>query len=239
MKEIKSIIELTKYVNNIQKLDDEIDRIIAGYKDYAETITDIAGPVRSIISIFTLAREIKFKKFLKGFATAVNSNTVDERYLSNLERYLSLDRNLGLVAEIIDSSLEAKSSKCSLVLGYFAGDILNSSKELEYKDMVLVNSLRIMLDNDIDYFLNIYEHFKDRAFEEEIRVHDTRQEFEQFPYPIVEMENTIEKLKGVQALGYGVGGLGNVGNAWGAFKFNENSTYLYVVLNKVLKEHVA
>lgn len=238
MKESYQIIELTKIINQVQKIDDEIDRILDGYKDYTETFSDLIGPVKSIISIFNFAKKMKFKKFIKGFAMAINKNQIDDSYFVKLERYLNNEKNVSFIAETIDSAIEAKSQKSAVILGFYAGIILNLSKNLEYKDMVLINALRIMFDNDIDIFLCIYDRFKDRAFEGEIRVHDTKQEFIQIPYEILEMENTIEKLKGVQAFSYDVGGMGNVGNAWGAFKFNDVTTYIYDAIKSILRERI-
>ncbi|WP_164489514.1 hypothetical protein [Rummeliibacillus sp. TYF005] len=47
-----------------------------------------------------------------------------------------------------------------------------------------------------------------------------------------ELENSIEKLKRLQVLGYGVGGLGNFGNAWGAFQINEYSHEFFNIIKK-------
>ncbi|MEH6949634.1 hypothetical protein V7068_21855, partial [Bacillus sp. JJ634] len=95
-------------------------------------------------------------------------------------------------------------------------------------DMVILNALKIMNNKDLDYFCLLYEHFSNKEVPEytSLRVHDLKEEFNSLAVPIFECENTIEKLKGVQVIGYDAGGLGGVGNAWGSFKFNENSHYL-------------
>ncbi|WP_239614695.1 hypothetical protein [Cohnella mopanensis] len=239
MIEVKSIVDLTQYVGrHLSSIDDEIDRILEGYKDYTDTLVDIAGPIKALVKIYSLSKRIKFKKFIKGFSEAVQLETVNEVYINRLERYLSRQENLEHIAEIVDSSIETKSSKCSSVLGYYAGLILNETRELVYSDLVMINALKVMVDSDLKYFLLIYERFHSRAFDYEVRVRDTKDEFEQFGYPVFELENTIEKLKSSQAIGYDVGGLGNVGNAWGAFKFNENTKYMYETIKSILKEHV-
>jgi hypothetical protein len=137
---------------------------------------------------------------------------------------------LEYIAEIIDSSIKAKSSRCSAIMGYYAGVILKELREIQYKDMVLLNALNVMNNKDLDYFCLLYERFSDR--EGRLRVYDMQDEFNSLGVPVFELENTIEKLKAVQVIGYDVGGLGGVGNAWGSFKFNENSHYLYEILTK-------
>lgn len=52
----------------------------------------------------------------------------------------------------------------------------------------------------------------------------------QLGFRINELEMTIDKLKNVQVFSYDIGGMNNVGNAWGAFEINENSDHLWNVI---------
>lgn len=61
------------------------------------------------------------------------------------------EQNLEFTAELIESSIHTKSSKCSAILGYFAAIIRTETKELEYKDYVVMNVLKTMIDKDVIY----------------------------------------------------------------------------------------
>lgn len=63
-------------------------------------------------------------------------------------------------------------------------------------------------------------------------VFDIRSEIKKMGIKLIEMEDTVEKLKTVQAIGYDIGGYGNIGNSWGAFMFNEYSDRLYDLIKK-------
>lgn len=233
MAENRQIKLITDLVKHASWLDDKIDDVIEPYKDYTETIQDIVMPLKILMPAISLAKGIKFKRFLRKFAEKVNEGTVGEEFLGRLNSYLQREANLEHIADIISSSVETKSSICSAILGYYAGLTLNDSSIICYKDMVILNALKIMNNSDINNFLLVFERFNEtnRSVNSQ-RVHDLKEEFEGFGVSVFELENTIEKLKSIQVIGYDVGGLGGVGFAWGSFKFNENTQYLYDVIKK-------
>ncbi|MGG6362656.1 hypothetical protein ACQ5SI_26275 [Peribacillus frigoritolerans] len=230
----KAITDFTKDASKyVSKLDDSFDEWISPYKDFTDTLGDIKTPLTPLLSVTSLAKRLKFKSFLKNFAAIVDEDCVTDAHIEKLERYLRREINLTYIAEIIDSSIESKSHKSSAIMGYYAGTILKELREIQYKDMIVLNALKLMNNKDLENFILLYEKFFNEVeMLRSLRVHDSRDKFENLGVPVFELENTIEKLKGVLILGYDVGGLNNVGNAWGTFKFNENSFYLYELITK-------
>ncbi|WP_409289644.1 hypothetical protein [Peribacillus sp. SCS-37] len=232
MAEENSIQLVTNLVRNAAVLDNKIDELLNPYKDYTDTLGDIVLPLKITISTLNIARLRKFKSFLKGFANMVDSDNVNEQYIRKIENYLSKEMNLDFIAETVDSAIEAKSTKCSAILGYFAGTILLGLDDIQYKDTTIVNALKIMNNIDISHFFKIYKKFYNpQVVKRSFRV-SMDEQFSDLGIDTFELESTIEKLKAVQVLGYDSGGLGNVGNAWGAFRFNDNSTYLSEIISK-------
>lgn len=229
MDETKALVEFTRYLNKVKDFDDELDKILEPIKDYSDTLGDIVAPVKSFFSIFTLAKKLKFKSFLKQYSKAIQNSNISEDYFKLMESYLRNRKNFEFIAEVIDSSIESKSTKCSALLGYFAAQVLENLIDVEYKHTVIVNALKIMVDEDLEYFIALYKKFR-RSHDNKFRVHDMKEEFTNMGFPLFELENTIEKLKNIQVYGYDIGGWGGVGNAWGAFAFNKNTDYLWEVI---------
>ncbi len=232
-----SIVEVTKFVvSNVEKLDDVVDDALSSITDYTDTVGDLLAPIKSLLKIYSLAKKIKFKSFLKSYASNINeSMDICENDFDKLRKYVSDQRNLEFIADIIDNAINSKSTLCSAILGYYAGSILSKSKVVENKDFIIINALKIMSDYDVDNFLKLhdfivteYRRHPERIF---FRIHDMKKTNE-IGVESFDLELTIEKLKSVQAIGYEVGGLNNVGNAWGAFKFNDITYYLHEIIKK-------
>ena len=150
--------------------------------------------------------------------------------MRKMREYLNNEKTLIYISDLIASSVQSQSADCSGVMGYYASLLLKNSQVINYQDMVVLNALKIMTKKDLENFLKLYGAFSNS--EGIIRVIDKENEFQEFGVPIFEMENTMEKMKNVQVFGYDIGGIGGVGNAWGAFKFNDNTRYFYDILMK-------
>lgn len=62
--QIKLITDLVKHAS---WLDDRIDDLIKPFKDYTDTIQDIVLPLKILMPAISLAKGIKFKRFLRSF----------------------------------------------------------------------------------------------------------------------------------------------------------------------------
>lgn len=232
----KQVNQIVEFIQKSSILDDNIDELFAPIKDYTDTIGDIITPVKIGITAFNLSRKRKFKRFLEGFAINLKNENLTDENLIKFQKYLSNDSNLEFIAEVIESSIKSKSSKCSAIMGYYASLILSKSIDVQYQDLVMLDALTNINDMDLKNFYFLYKKLKNSKTVG-FRVYDMNDEFNNFLIPKFELENTIEKLKGLQVLGYDVGGLSNVGNAWGAFEFNEYSHHFYktIVDSKILE----
>ena len=208
----------------------EIEKFLLPIIEYGG---DIAGPLKIFRSLVTLTSRIKFESFLKGLAQAYSECEIKEKHFKELELFLRKDINYFYISDTIQNAVNSKSLKCSMVLGCYAGEILLNYRDIDYKDTVILNALSICNDFDIDNFLKLYGYYsrilKDHP-NECFRTSDDADIPSRLNVDIFSLENTIEKLKSVQVIGYDVGGIGNVGNAWGAFCFNENTEIFYQVL---------
>ena len=233
MNEAKDIIELTKRVaSNTYRLDDLVDEATAPIKDYTTTASGFAAPIRTFASLQSVANKMKFRRFLMSYAAKVNANQEAVQDLFRLESFLTNTKNLELIAATIDAALNAKAMRCSSILGYFAGDIIASKRNVEYKDFIIVNALEHLLEDDLANFVNLYEYCTHENRYDGYRTCDMPEELSGLGAPLFQLELTIEKLKSVLVIGFGVGGFENVGNAWGAFRFNENSDYFYALVKQ-------
>jgi hypothetical protein len=234
MKGKEELIEWTKEIIDYNDYDQLLEKVVGEIDEHSETLGDIVTPVKSTLKILTLAKKIKFKKFLQVYSRTVNSSiNLSEEKVSRLNKYLSKEKNFEFVAEIIDSAIFSKSSLSSSIMGFIAGKILSKEKEITYQDIIALNSLKIMVNEDITNFIQLYDFVSDNYNREKtLRIYDLKEDLEESLHSIstFELELTIEKLKNVQALSYDVGGMSNLGNAWGTFKINQNTDYLYEII---------
>lgn len=163
---------------------------------------------------------------------SVNNKEIKENIIKKLGSYLKKDKNIEFIQETINSAINAKSIRCSGILGYYSGIIISKSKELEYKDYAIINALRIMIDKDLSNFVKLYDYIVTHQMTDEmIRTYDINNELEShLQVNIFELEQTIEKLKNIQLFSFSIGGYGDSGNSWGTFKVNDNTTYLYEII---------
>jgi hypothetical protein len=200
------------------------------FADLLDEVGILSGPVKFVIKIIDYGKQKKFKVFIKNLYTEYSYGNCEDKDMEKLNEYLKRPKNLNFIVETIDSAVNSKSINCSSLLAIFAGKILKQRDNIEYKDFVIINALRIMLDDDLQNFKKLYELLHNGEVEG-FRTSDMKEELESNNFKIFELEQTIEKLKSVQVLGYDIGGAGNVGNAWGAFVFNDNSHLLYSIVN--------
>lgn len=147
---------------NIERIDDVIDNALAPFKDYVDTASELVKPINTIREIVTLVKRNRLKEFASNYAKKINQNVyVNEKERKNIEKYMEKDENRELLGNIIDSALNSNCNKCSAILGYYAGKILNELINIEYKDMIIVNALRSMNDYDLKYFYKLYQYIKD------------------------------------------------------------------------------
>ncbi|MBQ0139986.1 MAG: hypothetical protein KBT36_11850 [Kurthia sp.] len=186
--------------------------------------------VKGLQSCVQISSRIRLNSFLKNFAMTADGEGVTEEQMRKMWKYLNDEKTLIYISDLIASSVQSQSADCSGVMGYYAGSLLKNSQAINYQDMVVLNALKIMTKNDLENFLKLYGVFSNS--DGIIRVFNKEREFQEFGVPIFEMENTMEKMKNVQVFGYDIGGIGGVGNAWGAFKVNDNTHYFYNILMK-------
>lgn len=208
-------------------------------KDTSDLIGTVSTTYEMMKHIYLFYERKKFEAFIIELYKKFHSRELEEGFDSKkLNEYFSNPINIEHMSQIIDSSLHSQAIKCSAILGSYAGGILLNQKKIEYRDKVVLNALKVMNDNDLINFIKLYQFVKSHPslrvdhLREEFRTIELQKEIESLHIEHFELELTIEKLKGVQAIGYGVGGFGNVGNAWGVFILNINSDYLYEIVVK-------
>ena len=238
MNEGKEIIEFTKgLISNTAKIDDIIDKAIEPIKDYTDTLGDIIGPVKAFISIINLKRKATFKAFIMNYSEQLeNGYIMDEEETGRLENFFQNKHNLQYVVEVIDSAVNAKSFKGAALLGVIAGKVIKAKGEITFDQVSLAETLRVMTDFDIENFVTLYEYLPviGRTHEEtnEYRTRDFYDDDNQNKIKVdrMSLEMTIEKLKRTNGLTYSEGGIGNAGNAKGAFETNDVTNELYSLI---------
>lgn len=219
----KSVDFTTKFNNFVEPVTPILDAtglIISG-------VTPIINGLQSLIHI---SSRLRFNKFLKHFSMTADVGNLTEKQTIKMRKYLNNEKNLIYISDLISSSIQSQSADCSGVMGYYAGLLLKNSQAINYQDTVVLNALKVMTKRDLDNFIQLYVTFS--GFKKVIRTFDEKSKFEEFEVPIFEMENTIEKMKNIQVFGFDIGGIDGVGNAWGAFEFNENTHYFHDILIK-------
>lgn len=148
------LINLTQgLLSNLDKIDNYVDELLEGYKDYADTVSDIVTPAKTLNNLLTLGRKIKLKGFLKNYARQINEHRdVDE---GKLRAYFTQQRNVETIADIIDCALNGRSVICSSLLGVLAGKCLTDNSRLSYEDAAVAYALRSFQDIDLYNFIII------------------------------------------------------------------------------------
>ncbi|MFN4149307.1 MAG: hypothetical protein ACK4IX_00035 [Candidatus Sericytochromatia bacterium] len=238
---INNLIKLTEQsLKHIGNLDDWIDQMFTPIKDYTDTAEDLLYPLKFLFALRSTVKIKRLKSFISDYAKTIENNEhISENRTEKLKDYFSKEKNIDCISEIIDSALISRSNKCSSLLGVLAGKLINEKRELTNIEVRISEALRIMLDIDLIHFHKLYNFIKTVQIPSEnkrsdFRTHDLYKEtdIDSLNLNRFDLECTIEKLKGIQVIGYKSGGFGNSGNSWGAFFFNENSKYLFELIDK-------
>lgn len=146
-----------KIIDNIEKIDDLVDSYFDPIKDYTDTAKDIFTPIKAIHSLYTLNKKRKFKNFLKAYAESLNDYNLNN--LENTERlkeYLKVERNFNFLNDLIVNAINAKSVYGSMLLGYYAGQILAENQQIGFKELIIIKRLKELNDFELSSLFKIY-----------------------------------------------------------------------------------
>lgn len=240
MASAQQIIEFSRNVlTNLSKLDDVLDKTLEPITDYTDTIQDISTPIKSFIAIIDFKRKLNLKAFIKSYSKELGeSYEINEKETIKLKNFFENKKNIIYISDIIDSAIQSKSLKSTSLLGVVAAKFIKDKNTINYIDLSIIESLRVMNDFDLENFKSLYEYlskiYNENKESNEFRTKDFYEK--QNPKTInmdrESLELTIEKLKRTNGLTYSVGGIGLIGNAKGAFEINQTTEKLY----KLIKE---
>ena len=227
----KEIIEFSRQVWNKDELENIIDSYVEEIKDLSDTAIDIAKPIKAFISIYQLGQKIKFRRFLKSYAKEIDKSFKSESELTNkLTEYLKSERNLNFIYNTIDSALNANSTLCSGILGYYTGVILSEQKKLGFYEMVYLNALKHLNDFELLLTIGVIENVDDWTKNQTV-VHNKK-----FSTDIESYEFAVQRLKGLQIIKEIHGSPGNpvsLGQSfWGTYRLNNISKGFYELIKK-------
>ncbi len=226
------IIEFSKQcLEKINEIDDIVDAFTEDFKDIADTAGDLIKPIKAFQSVYNTARKIKFKRFLKSYAKVLETNySVSDKIelSSKLKLYLNNEKNLNFIYDTIDSALNSKSVNCSGILGYLSSVILSNQKEIGYKELIFLNTLRNINDIELDTLILIFEKTEDWTTNNTISKIESLK-----PYRTL-CEYTIQKLKSLQVFEEVHGRPGHPvslgASFWGTYTFSEISEDFFELL---------
>lgn len=152
------IIKISQEIlDNVEKLDNIVDSYFDPIKDLTETASDIFAPIKAIHSLYTLNKKRKFKSFLKGYAESLDRNRLTNlNDLESLKKYLKNESNFNFLSDTIENAVNSKSVYGSILLGYYAGQILSNGKRINYKDLIIIEGIKELNDIELSCFVRIY-----------------------------------------------------------------------------------
>lgn len=146
-----------KILDNVEKLDNIVDSYFDPIKDLTETASDIFAPIKAIHSLYTLNKKRKFKSFLKGYAESLDRNRLTNlNDVESLKKYLKNESNFNFLSDTIENAVNSKSVYGSILLGYYAGQILSNSRRINYKDLIIIEGIKELNDIELSCFVRIY-----------------------------------------------------------------------------------
>jgi hypothetical protein len=161
---MKSITNFTKTaVENFDRIDGLVDNHLEGIKDYTDTAADIIGPVKTIFSIVGFVKSRKFKAFLKSYANEIKKGNgeINSEFAERLRTYLKSPKNLNMIYEGIDASINSSSVYSANCIGYIAGSQLAGMYETNNKILILINAFKNLNDFELFSAINILKSVKD------------------------------------------------------------------------------
>lgn len=151
------LIKYTKEVlNHIEEIDDIVDSYFEPIKDLTDTAEDIFTPLKIVHSLYTFNRKRKFKSFLKYYALSLKNRDFQKNDYKQLSKYLKNEKNYNFIYETIDSAINSKSIYGSQILAYFTGIILSEQRDLTFKEIVILESLRELNDFELSLFVQVF-----------------------------------------------------------------------------------
>jgi hypothetical protein len=191
-----NLIDISKeLLLNIEKIDDIVDEYFAPIKDYTDTINDIFTPIKAIHSLYTINKKRRFKNFLKAYAHGLHSEDFNNiMSVERLKTYLKDEKNFNFLTEVIENAINAKSIYGSIILGYYAGQILSNEQNITFKDIIIIEALKSLNDFELSCFARIYNVADLGSEEVNIRHYDSLKPFTFF------CELTIEKMVQLRVL---------------------------------------
>lgn len=106
--------------------------------------------------IYKYFKNKAFLEFLQGLEIGINSEKFSEEDGKTFAEKLENAENYLYLSTIFDSVFFSKSKKARLILGIIAAKYINS-ESIPYEDLLIVTSLKDLLDVEIDCFLEIYD----------------------------------------------------------------------------------
>jgi hypothetical protein len=146
-----------KIIDNIENIDDLVDSYFEPIKDLTETAGDIFSPIKAIHSLYTLNKKRKFKNFLKSYAESLrDSNLTNLTDVDSLKSYLKNERNFNFISDTIENAINSKSTYGSIILGYYAGQILSKELNIHFKELITIDGIKDLNDIELSCFVRIY-----------------------------------------------------------------------------------
>jgi len=153
-----NLINISKrIIDNIENIDDIIDSYFEPIKDLTDTANDIFTPIKAMHSLYTFNKKRKFKSFLKSYAKSLNEYGFNDlKDIETLKRYLKDEKNFNFLSDTIENAINSKSIYGSILLGYYAGQILSEGKRINYKDLIIIEGIKELNDIELSCFTRIY-----------------------------------------------------------------------------------
>ena len=130
-----------KKLKDIDKaIDDLIDRYLNPLTDLTDTASDLLVPIRIFRSIFSYAKKIRFKSFLKHYCKAISKNELTEDIIKKFEKHLQKRENVNFIYQTIDDAIQARSVYSAAVLGYICGSFLKNIREIDMKTLIIISA---------------------------------------------------------------------------------------------------
>jgi hypothetical protein len=227
--------EVKKFVNVTFQSKDSSQLI----KELLSDVKDLSTTVNVCGKIYIRYTQYKFKTYVTVFYDVVQHGKKDASLTNEkLENLLKNEENIQFIAQSIENVFNTQSVECIKILAFFTGGIISHQHVVEYRDRIILAALKIMTDDDLNNFMELYSYVKSHpellkdTKANEMRLYDMKSDISTLNVTPIELESSIQKLKSVQAVGCGIGGWGRIGDGWGVFVFNEYSDYLYEITVK-------
>ena len=107
-------------------------------------------------SLYQEAKKSGFNDYLLGINKRLKDKKFNEKDCRKFEAKLNNPNNFKYLTAIVDSVFFSKSSKARIILGLITADYIDN-ETIPYKEVIIINALKEMLDDDLDVFVKIME----------------------------------------------------------------------------------